>query len=230
MKEGFDRHDLAFLSKEGRCQALAGVEAETVRRYGEETIRKIIGTVPGIVRFQGKEEEPWLALGFSWHEKVDGQRIRIATRVEPERVFRRVTPWELRVELSLEASDCGHSLREEARPVYRVCEQITRFLAERGIDAGIFGSLALELATGLPYVTETSDLDLIVRWDSAFLTKDVYEICRNLAEGVRLDLELYFPGRGSVKAAEWFSGEDAVLVKGYRRTEIVERGELEAAE
>ncbi|MCD8123453.1 MAG: malonate decarboxylase holo-[acyl-carrier-protein] synthase [Lachnospiraceae bacterium] len=230
MKEGFDRHDLVFLSKEGRRQALAGVEAKAVRRYGEKTIRKIIRTVPGIVRYQGEEEEPWLALGFSWHEKADGQRIRIATRVEAQRVFRRVTPWELRVEPYLEMSDGGYSLREEARPVYRACEQIIRLLAERGIVVGIFGSLALELATGLPYVTETSDLDLIVRWDPVRLTEEFYDACRNLAEGVRLDLEVYFPGWGSVKAAEWFSGEDIVLVKGYRRTEIVERGELEAAE
>lgn len=84
-----------------------------------------------------------------------------------------------------------------------------------GTPPRVFGALLWQHLTGLPYVTDRSDLDLLWAVDTdqaaANLTANLVDLDR--ISPVRLDGEIELPDGGAVNWREWAQGSDEVLVK-----------------
>lgn len=239
-----DRHDLVYLTARGREQAIRYADVGAQRTCGHEVTEQIVEHCPGIVTQQSfsNTQHGYLRLGYSWYERCDGVRMRFATMADRTEALRAVKPWEL----------VQHPDRlDDGRLRSMLCR--IRAAGERyGLKWGVFGSCAMELATGLPYTDEHSDLDLIVvrederareggdcaemkggcgssgtvRLDKALCS--FYEECTAIAGNIRLDMEILLPGTGSVKAAEWFSQSETLLVKSLDGARVVDRAEIES--
>lgn len=216
-KVELDRHDLVFLTREGKRQVLEHAGETFREKYGRELLCRIAGTVPGIVRRQTDGEagdRDAVKLGFSWWKRLDGQRVRFPSECSSSEMIRVVTPWEL-------PAGWGRMKNSSLENLLR---SIRRAGEKQGIKTGFFGSCAMEMVSGLPYTDDGSDLDVIV-WAGPWPDRETalrgeeklegfYRECVSLAGSVPLDMEIYWKDKGSVKAKEWFSGSGTVLVKG----------------
>lgn len=79
----------------------------------------------------------------------------------------------------------------------------------------VFGALLWQHITGLPYLSASSDLDLLWAVDSeSAATALIAGLVRlDAASPVRLDGELELPDGGGVNWREWAQADDGVLVK-----------------
>lgn len=95
-------------------------------------------------------------------------------------------------------------------------------------DPRCYGSLAWQFLTGMPYLTERSDLDVL--WavaDGTEADRVAASIATIQADSVlRIDGELVSPAHRAVQWREWLSGADQLLVKASDRTALVPRARL----
>jgi phosphoribosyl-dephospho-CoA transferase len=100
------------------------------------------------------------------------------------------------------------------------------------IDLRVFGSLAWQALSGLPYMTLQSDIDLL--WhplSNKQLQQGIALLQRwEQASGLRADGEVLFGGNSAVSWREWATlktgAAQRVLVKRTSSAELVEAGEL----
>ncbi len=95
----------------------------------------------------------------------------------------------------------------------------------QGEPARVFGSLAWRWITGLPYLTPTSDLDLLLPCAGAS-TVDSQTAALAAAEArapMRIDAELVRPDGAAVDWREMHSGTAEILVKTTRSVAMVRR-------
>lgn len=98
------------------------------------------------------------------------------------------------------------------------------FLRDSGLVLRIFGSHAWQKLTGLAYVTETSDVDLIwdvsspEEWEKATQPSHVQEELFAIpGQSPRVDLEVVFRGDVSFSWREYLGPADDILIKSNRR-------------
>lgn len=102
-------------------------------------------------------------------------------------------------------------------------------LQRRGDDAGlrfrVFGSFAWQYATGLIYVTDTSDLDVLwyPRHERELLAAIAVLSRWEKDCGMRADGEAIFPDGGAVSWREWTNAGVTVLVKSIRGARLSTR-------
>ncbi len=118
-----------------------------------------------------------------------------------------------------------HDAALAAPPQWQI--SITRLLA-LAPDVACFGSLAWTYLTGLPYMSKTSDLDLIFKCSSS---EEAYRIARGLlaltaSSPMRIDAELVTPSGEAVHWREWESDASHLLVKSMAYTRLQERHAL----
>lgn len=92
-------------------------------------------------------------------------------------------------------------------------------------DARCYGSLAWQFLTGMPYLTERSDLDGLWSIVDAAEADRVASTIATIQAGsaLRIDGELVSPAHRAVQWREWLSGADELLVKASDRTALVPR-------
>lgn len=96
-------------------------------------------------------------------------------------------------------------------PAYAALEAAAGLLDGCGLVWGPGGSVGYELASGLPAVTENSDLDLILRCPGPMPRADAGRIVRDLGSlPARVDARLD-TGTGSIVLAEWAGGGRVLL-------------------
>lgn len=105
---------------------------------------------------------------------------------------------------------------ESAPPRWRhALEAVANLASRHGVEARIFGSLAWQNLTGLQYLTDSSDLDVLLplprRDDPAVLTAGLAAIETNAP--MRLDGELVRDDGAAVNWRELHAGAREVLVK-----------------
>jgi phosphoribosyl-dephospho-CoA transferase len=94
--------------------------------------------------------------------------------------------------------------------------------------ARCFGSLAWALLTGMPYLCDTSDLDLIVDVEDAAAADQVAQRLVSIADTapMAIDAELTTPSGSAVQWREWNSGAGSVMVKSMNGASLVRREAL----
>lgn len=101
-------------------------------------------------------------------------------------------------------------------------------LLEAGLSCRCFGSLAWQYLTGLSYLTDTSDLDLLVECRSSVDAMRVTALLNDIAERapMRIDAELVTPCGTAVQWREWLSGNPELLVKSHAGSALIAREAL----
>lgn len=111
-------------------------------------------------------------------------------------------------------------------------DRLADLASRHSVDARIYGSLAWQALTGLAYVTERSDLDLLldIRSDSD-LDRLATDLAAIEAEApMRLDGELMRQDGAAVNWREFHSGIGELLVKGIETVGLLERRRFIAGE
>lgn len=157
-----------------------------------------------------------LDVGFSFPLHRDGVRMRAMAQIAPGDVARVTTPYEA-------AALAGES---PGSPGRLLLQRLVELGKRCGIAVGVFGAFALELVTGYPYTTETSDLDVLLlpvsdapqlprfreqalEWEQAF--------------GTPLDMEAVCAGGFGVKVKELLSDQRTMMGKGAYEVELLPR-------
>ena len=224
METYLKRHDLVWVSDASRKAMYLRV-ASRDSIWPEEEIRRLVlegyggVQVPGIVRRQDAEDEG-LGIGLASPVRHDGMRIRVAASVRLSEIERVLDPFQ--VAGLLDEVDHRDS------PVFRALREVLEAARSSGVECGVFGSVALELATGLPYCHDGSDVDVLVRYEDLEATARFHEAlcCHERASGIRVDAELELCDGSAVKLKEFFSSSDSLLVKEFNDVRLRARDEV----
>lgn len=154
-----------------------------------------------------------MQVGFSFPFRHDGERVRSAVLVEEGMVARSLTPYEV---MALPQPD--------SFALQACLAAIVDVAADLRVEVGVIGSVALEMATGFPYVENRSDLDFVVRAaDWAVLPKLRERMATVMARyGRRADIELEAGDLG-IKLDEVLSDSDTLIAKTIKDVRIVDR-------
>ena len=214
--DGYKRHDLVWISDAGREYALRRTHS-CIPPVDGELIRALLFAsppVPAIVRRQDAAEAGLLGVGFSFPRRIDGLRLRAASAVPPDCVIQRKTPFD---------AACGDP---KNAPQGAALAALTEAGGRYHTRVGCFGSTALWMATGLPYLRRNSDLDVYLRHEGSW--EELEQFFRALLEierrsGVPIDAEIEYLGQYGVKLRELFGKGTTVMGKGLYETALLPR-------
>lgn len=207
----FSRHDIVWLSPEGwkavAARALpADLDAiDLWRRKDWPTIvrRNDAGAATGIV-----------SLGIALPPGDDGVKRRIAVRAQLAQVARRTPALPLR--------DALHAAPVAWRPGLAALNSALPWLHA-------YGSLALQTLTGLRYLTESSDIDLLASPLTTAELAGAIELLSTHADMLPLDGEIVFPNGDAVAWKEWRNAardKARVLVKSIDAVRLADTASL----
>jgi phosphoribosyl-dephospho-CoA transferase len=209
----YSRHDLLWLNAQGWDEALAQLPRESqspVARWRR-------ANWPVVAR----RHDAGLPAGFACGgiplppDPGTGVKPRVALRISADGIERRTAP--LALSRALPAAPL--SWRGHLAP-----------LAESGMR--VFGSLAMQAFTGLPYLTGASDIDVLFSPIDREQLDDGLALLAAAAVHIPLDGEIVFPGGAAVAWKEWRDAYRAgrkVLVKRIDEVRLSEPDLLLAA-
>ena len=213
------RHTLLDIRDDGRERILAELTGDVLhdvlhrKKYEQVLLAQQTGPrIPAIVR---RDEEllahGMIPVGFSSPCYGSEGRLRIAAFARAEEIARVTTPYDLLArEISPPRNSCTTALR--------FCRESARVL---GLVLGVWGSVALELYTGMQYTHDGSDLDLLVAAApreilAAFLLK-ITAIENHF--DLRIDAEVDLASGYGVHLKELFGSGRTIL--GKSQTDVV---------
>jgi len=173
----------------------------------------IFFNAPAIVKAQENPQDEFLQVGFSSHLLKDGLRVRVKSEIPIADIRDITTPFDLMEH----AGDCRHER------IRNSLEELAWLATEHGLDAGVYGSCALELLTGMPYIMPTSDIDIIVKCRNA--NADIsgfFYVAAQVSQrhATRFDIEILCRDGSGVKLAELLSRGKTVMCKGLHGAEL----------
>lgn len=203
----FERHTLVWLTMPGwdAARAVASTAHHAALAMWQQH------DWPVVVRRTDVDTTPHqLDLGLPLPpDAVTGNKLRIALRVSREHVDRSAPP--LALAAASHAAGAWRSQLDHLRHDAGEC------------DLRVFGSLAMQALTGLPYVRPTSDIDLLLRPASQRQLDTVLALLGRHADTLPLDGEIVFPGGRAVAWKEWLQARATaakVLVKQLERVSL----------
>ena len=96
----------------------------------------------------------------------------------------------------------------------------------RGITIGVIGSAGLEIATGLPYTDEASDLDMLLKPAPHRLLAEFYREAKEMYPRLVLDFEVELPNGYGTKLAELFMDGRSVLGKSVCDVRLLQKEDI----
>lgn len=210
----YSRHDLVWLTRAGWDAALTGARAAD----RDALLRWRDADWPAVVR-RREPDTPAdaICLGIPL-PPAHGVRQRLGLRAALAHVSRRSAP------LALDAALAG------APPRWQAALQA---LGQSGaaFDLRVFGSLALQTITGLPYLRPASDIDLLLTPACAGELAAGTALLAEHADTLPLDGEIVFPSGDAVSWKEWLGASRSrarVLVKSMHTVRLAEPAALAA--
>lgn len=218
-KTQLKRHDLVFVSPAGKQKIWREISVDYTGDAREMVQGVLCGAadVPGFVR-RSEERPAEIALGFVHHQRLKGNRIRIAAFTVMQDIVMVMSPYEVmqRKAFAFEApTQCMATLL-----------QLYGLAAEYDLQIGALGSAALELATDLPYTDDASDVDLLIKPAAYEKLLDFYRTAQENFGQVRLDFELELPNGYGVKLAEIFADTKTILGKSLDDINLLYRKDI----
>ena len=209
-----ERHMLAWLDDAGWNAAQATIEPQpkTAFRLWQNQ------SWPVIVRRADNDAAPdEICLGLPLPPDEDtGAKVRISLRAHAAHI-RKATP----------AIELAAVLRSSSNPLRAPLAALEHEAA--GMHLRVYGSLAMEAITGLPYVSPTSDVDILFHPTSRRQLEDgIAVLCRH-AKLFPLDGEIVFPGGAAVSWKEWrmaIAYPAKVIVKELRGVRLADTASL----
>ena len=155
-KTQLKRHDLVFISQAGKDKIWEELSDQYQGRELSMVRDVLLGAndIPGFVRRSDERPEE-VALGFVHPQRINGNRIRIAAFTGVENVEIIMTPYEVMQRKVFTIKGATRCI-ETIIALYALADEFD-------LQIGVLGSAALELATGLPYTDEGSDVDVLLK-------------------------------------------------------------------
>ncbi len=179
-------------------------------------VREAFAQAPYVVVRRALAAESFVAIGV----RGVGRAQRYGTWVASADVIAAVSPEAL--------VSCLPSAGRSALPAFAALEAL-RSDATGALGTFVWGptgSAGFELATQMPAVTESSDLDLLIRTEEAPLARDraseLLDYLQALAQrvGIRVDTQLETPS-GGIALAEWAAGKPRVMARHARGPQLI---------
>jgi phosphoribosyl-dephospho-CoA transferase len=105
--------------------------------------------------------------------------------------------------------------------LFQVLELVDEFFTAEGLSWGPTGSVGFELASGVPTVTETSDLDMIIRAPQVLSVNIGKKLVAKLDKmAISMDVQLETP-YGGVSLVEYARGNQPVLLRTIHGPKLV---------
>lgn len=218
-KTQLKRHNLVFISQAGKDKIWEEISAQY---QGEELsmVRDVLlgdNDIPGFVRRSDERPEE-IALGFVHPQRINGNRIRIAAFTGAEDVEIVMTPYEVMQRKVFTVKEATHCI-ETILALYALADDFD-------LQIGVLGSAALELATGLPYTDEASDVDILLKPAPYDRLLDFYRTAKENFSDIPLDFELELPNGYGVKLAEVFMDTKTLLGKSLDNVNLLYRKDI----
>ncbi|WP_242346972.1 malonate decarboxylase holo-[acyl-carrier-protein] synthase [Anaeromyxobacter terrae] len=193
------RHDRVWLRPAWRDAVRGELEPPALDALEDWFGRRL----PAVACRRGASCGDAIALGVALPASAAGEKRRMALLVDPRAVERIGPPL---------------SLREAAASAPAAWQERLGALDRAARDAGlllrVYGSLAWQHLSGRRYVTERSDVDLLVEPGTHGELGSALALLRGHGDGIpRLDGEVLLPGGRAVAWRELATGAPRVLVK-----------------
>jgi phosphoribosyl-dephospho-CoA transferase len=209
---------MLWLSDEGKVIALRNIK-NTIPTLDSDEISSFILSnppVPAIVCRQENLEDSLLCIGFSFPRIIDGVRLRAQSKVSPDCIIDHKTPFDVA------------KYDKKLLPAGEILEALIS-IGGSHIEIGCFGSAALQLVTGLPYMRENSDLDIYLRLHGN--RHDLEIFFQQLLEyekkyDITVDAEIEYQGQYGIKLKELFASGKTMLGKGLYDVVLFDKGVL----
>jgi phosphoribosyl-dephospho-CoA transferase len=180
-----------------------------------EWLRAAFAKAPFAVVRRAPAAPGFIAIGV----RGTGRAQRYGTWAETVDVEAAIAPEDLAVSMPLDAE-------RRALPAFALYATLRDHA--RSLDAfawGPTGSAGFELVSGLPTVSTTSDLDLLIRTPRTLSRERAAQMLRELdthaqQAGIRLDVQLDTPA-GGVALAEWAAGKARMMARHARGPRLV---------
>lgn len=198
------RHTLLFLSRSGMQYAWAYQNAAYPSRKALEPHRDLLNIIPVIAR-RTCEAKGLVPIGVSFPIRENGVRWKMGSCVSGNEVTKAVTPEEAAFQCA-DANLVSSAMLKELLPLAQ----------QAGIGLGVFGSTAMAAVTGLPYLHDASDLDLVLtpepgaRLGAFGETLSLLEVKYHIHADAEVALGEGYYG----KLKELLSGSQTILAKG----------------
>ena len=218
-KTQLKRHNLVFVSQHGKDK----IWKEISQNYQGEALELVQDVlkggynIPGFVRRDDARPNA-VAIGFVHQRRLQGNRIRIGAFTEMQDIDGIMTPYEVMERKAFTV--------DEATPCIDTVIKLYGLAGSYDLQVGVLGSAALELATGLPYTDEASDIDILVKPAPYDKLLDFYRTAKENFCEIPMDFELDLPNGYGVKLAEVFMDTKTVLGKSLDNVEILHRKDI----
>lgn len=218
-KTQLKRHDLVFISQAGKDKIWEELSDQYQGRELSMVRDVLLGAndIPGFVRRSDERPEE-VALGFVHPQRINGNRIRIAAFTGVENVEIIMTPYEVMQRKVFTIKGATRCI-ETIIALYALADEFD-------LQIGVLGSAALELATGLPYTDEASDVDILLKPAPYNRLLDFYRTAKENFSDIPLDFELDLPNGYGVKLAEVFMDTKTLLGKSLDNVSILYRKDI----
>lgn len=212
-KAALSRHDMVFMTPDALAYAKRNAQPSELAGHLSVDIPAVVA------RQQRPRNDGSIEVGFPLPETQDGNRLRVASRIPKQGIQRVVTPF--------------HAASHDISAVGQTASAVVAALLSNGqllgLQVGIYGSLAMQLVTNMPYFSPTSDYDIFirpVRPDAGI--RDFYHRLGRLEQRfqIKIDVEIACLEDSGAKLAEVFSGQKTVLCKGLYGVQLCPIGQL----
>ena len=218
-KTQLKRHNLVFVSQHGKDKIWEEI-SQNYQGEALELVRDVLKgdhNIPGFVRRDDAQPNA-VAIGFVHQRRLQGNRIRIGAFTEMQDIDGIMTPYEVMERKAFTVDEATHCI-DTVIKLYGLA-------GSYDLQVGVLGSAALELATGLPYTDEASDIDILVKPAPYDKLLDFYRTAKENFGEIPMDFELDLPNGYGVKLAEVFMDTKTVLGKSLDNVEILHRKDI----
>jgi phosphoribosyl-dephospho-CoA transferase len=220
------RHTLLDITDRGRADILAELAGSSFdssmlrERYAQVLLPEMAGArIPGIVRREEGALRPGcIPVGFSSPLVGSEGRLRMAAFVRQEDVVRTTSPYELMaLPTSPPRNACTTALDLANNQAH-----------DLNLDLGVWGSVALELYTGLPCTHQSSDLDLLVSIAPLVVLSHYLHKFKSIEKHLelRIDVELELPNGYGVHLKELFGQGRTIIGKSLNDVTLLPREQI----
>lgn len=210
MNRELQRHDFIWLTQPARQRIAAEIGQSQSLNSLRMACALLATDIPGIVR-RSAPCDIGIGIGVSFPIRSEGNRLRFAASVAQGEIDSVISPYDV-IELPFEA---------KLKPL-QALESIKKMKACFSGRIGVYGATALQLLTGLRYIHDESDLDIVVEGGSpASLVEMNRELCElSGVMGLNIDAEVIVNGVCGIKLKELVSEQKNVLTKTMHSVEL----------
>ncbi len=167
-------------------------------------VRGALDLAPFVVVRRAASAPPLIPVGV----RGAGRAQRAAAFIPRAAVVGRMAPEDLAVARAWRTTS-----RAMAFPHFALLEAVATTLEAAGLPWGPVGSLGFELASGHPCLTQTSDIDLLLRPPAPISRDLAASLCAVLSDfPIRIDAQMDVPG-GAVALSEYASGAARIVLR-----------------